>query len=31
MFFLNLAELKENEPVPGFKVRFVHSENIGYG
>ncbi len=28
MSFLNLAELKENEPVPGFKVRFVHSENM---
>ena len=28
MSFLNLAELKEKEPVPGFKVRFVHSENM---
>ena len=28
MSFLNLAKLKENEPVPGFKVRCVHSENM---
>lgn len=28
MSFLNLAELEEKKPVPGFKVRFVHSTNM---
>lgn len=28
MGFINLQQLNEKEPVPGFKVRFIHSENM---
>ena len=28
MPFINLDDLAQSEPVPGFKGRFVHSENI---
>jgi quercetin dioxygenase-like cupin family protein len=28
MSYLNLTDLKEIEPVPGFKGRFVHSDHV---
>jgi quercetin dioxygenase-like cupin family protein len=28
MLFLNLRDLEEKEPMPGFRGRFVHSENM---
>jgi quercetin dioxygenase-like cupin family protein len=28
MLFLNLRDLEEREPMPGFRGRFVHSENM---
>ena len=28
MGFVHLQQLNEKEPVPGFKVRFVHSKNM---
>ncbi len=31
MAFLNLHELEGKEPFPGFKGRFVHSENMTFG
>ena len=31
MYFANLADLKEIEPVPGFKARFVHSDHVSMG
>lgn len=30
MTFINLSELEEKELVPGFQVRFVHSENMTF-
>ncbi|MFO7559204.1 MAG: cupin domain-containing protein [Desulfobacterales bacterium] len=30
MTFLNLKDIEEKEPVPGFKVRFIHSENMTF-
>ncbi len=30
MQFVNLKELREKELVPGFKVRFVHSDNMTF-
>lgn len=30
MTFINLSELEEKELVPGFHVRFVHSENMTF-
>jgi quercetin dioxygenase-like cupin family protein len=30
MAFINLSELEEKELVPGFHVRFVHSENMTF-
>ncbi len=31
MSYLNLSDLKEIEPVPGFKARFVHSDHMTLG
>lgn len=31
MSFLRMGDLRESEPVPGFKVRFVHAENMTLG
>ncbi len=31
MAFLDLEEIEVKEPVPGFKVRFVHSERMTFG
>ena len=31
MAFMNLHEIEEKEPFPGFKARFVHSENMTFG
>ena len=28
MYFLNLTDLKEIEPVAGFKARFVHTDHV---
>ena len=28
MPFLNLDELEESEPIPGYRARFVHSKNM---
>lgn len=28
MEIIRIKEVKEREPVPGYKVRFVHSENV---
>lgn len=30
MAFENLENIKEKEPVPGFRVKFVHSENMTF-
>lgn len=30
MTFLNLKDIEEKEPLPGFKVRFIHSENMTF-
>lgn len=30
MNLLNLKNLEEKEPVPGYKVRFVHSDNMTF-
>jgi quercetin dioxygenase-like cupin family protein len=30
MSFLNLGDFEEKEPVSGYKVRFVHSENMTF-
>lgn len=30
MSFLNLKDFEEKEPVPGYKVRFVHSDNMTF-
>lgn len=30
MLFLNLQDLEEKEPMPGFRGRFVHSENMTF-
>ena len=30
MVFINLSDLEEKELVPGFHVRFVHSENMTF-
>jgi len=30
MSFLNLQDFEVKEPVPGYKVRFVHSENMTF-
>jgi len=30
MLFLNLQDLEEREPIPGFRGRFVHSENMTF-
>ena len=31
MTFLNLKDIQTKEILPGFKVRFVHSENMTFG
>jgi len=30
MSFLKLKDFEEKEPVPGFKVRFIHSDNMTF-
>lgn len=30
MSFLNLSDFAEKEPVPGYKVRFVHTDNMTF-
>jgi quercetin dioxygenase-like cupin family protein len=30
MTFLNLKDIQTREPLPGFKVRFIHSDNMTF-
>ncbi|MCI0471249.1 MAG: cupin domain-containing protein [Candidatus Aminicenantes bacterium] len=30
MSFLNLTDFAEKEPVPGYKVRFIHTDNMTF-